>query len=124
MFNSNITDGLREELSDGFPHTLAVVTPPASCSNFTSWQVAEIGLPQAVKASAVIIAPCADEEEIWTGLLRLMAHGVAVVVMDLEPNERFFLDRNVSGTRFRGVGLSRWWEACREVHCRQASRGY
>lgn len=99
-FNANILEGLREELSDGMPHTLKMVPPPADSADFLKWQELQLGQNSIFRAAAVVVAPCADDDRLWEAILRLMKRGVFVVVIDLEPPTEFFTIRGAAPPAF------------------------
>lgn len=102
-FNANIVEGLRQELMDGFAHTLSVLTPPPSnTQNTVGWQLEQLELPKVRDSAALVIAPTRDEERIWTALRRIRERGTCVVVVDVEPPATIYSDHSVPPPAFVG----------------------
>jgi ABC-type sugar transport system substrate-binding protein len=100
-FNANVLDGFREILSNAFPNDLSIRKPEHSdLSRLAKWQVEILLSTEAQEASAIVIVPPHGEPDIWEQLAARMRDGVFVVVVDVRPDGRCFMQHGLSPPSF------------------------
>lgn len=90
VFNSNVLDGLREEISTALPFELTSHSPGIGEQDMAGWQVDHLQSVDVMTADAVVVLPCADDARIWRSVANVTKNGATAVVVDVEPPREFF----------------------------------
>jgi hypothetical protein len=100
-FNANVLDGFREILSDAFPNDLSIHKPEhGDLHRLANWQVELLVSAEVREASAIVIVPPHGDPQIWDQLADRMRDGVFVVVVDVRPDSRHFMQHDLSPPSF------------------------
>lgn len=105
-FSSTIYSGLSESLSSYAELTLTVEWPEQPVPDEVEWQLRHLRSPSAIRADALVLVPAADNENIWSELVRLTRAGVFIVVVDTKPTNAYFSSKGVPRPCFVGSNFA------------------